>query len=402
MNNYQDELIGMFLIKPELLKVTILNEMFFDNKHAIIFKKIKKDYEQHDFIIMQDLASDKSVDFDLAVKCAASCTTTVHFDHYQAYAVAQYKKRFVLTYAKKLSDDDIDTDIFFQKVNKVTTLGIRQGTRVTYEKLMNSVRYKKKKIMFTRFKKFGDKLKLKENDLMILAGATGVGKSALALNILDDLSNNYPCLYFNLEMAETEIDMRMISIHSGLKVDEVDNYINLSQARMNVVNKAIREIDERHIDVANNSITLDELRSAITTYNQDKHFIVFVDHIGLIGTRGRTSYEKMTEIAKELRKMSLDNNCTIIGLCQLSRGSNDVNRPSLKLLRDSGEIEQSASKVVFFWEEKEEEIIHHSIIIEKNRSGKKARIPVIYNKENQLINEVIVRKKNEEEKNVQK
>ena len=32
MNNYQDDLIGMFLVKPQLLDLTILKPSYFDKK----------------------------------------------------------------------------------------------------------------------------------------------------------------------------------------------------------------------------------------------------------------------------------------------------------------------------------------------------------------------------------
>ena len=42
MNNYQDDLIGMFLVKPQLLDLTILKSSYFDKKHRDIFTAIKK------------------------------------------------------------------------------------------------------------------------------------------------------------------------------------------------------------------------------------------------------------------------------------------------------------------------------------------------------------------------
>lgn len=41
MNNYQDDLIGMFLVKPQLLDLTILKPSYFDKKHRDIFTAIK-------------------------------------------------------------------------------------------------------------------------------------------------------------------------------------------------------------------------------------------------------------------------------------------------------------------------------------------------------------------------
>ena len=58
------------------------------------------------------------------------------------------------------------------------------------------------------------------------------------------------------------------------------------------------------------------------------------------------------------------------------------------MLRDSGEIEQSARKVMFVWEENE----NYSICIEKNDSGGNRSIPVNYYKETQKFEEREARK----------
>ena len=46
MNNYQDDLIGMFLVNPKLLDLTILQPNYFDKKHRDIFVAIKKSYKE--------------------------------------------------------------------------------------------------------------------------------------------------------------------------------------------------------------------------------------------------------------------------------------------------------------------------------------------------------------------
>ena len=53
MNNYQDDLIGMFLTKPELLDITILKPQFFDKKHRIIFNAVRKSYHENKIFKLQ-------------------------------------------------------------------------------------------------------------------------------------------------------------------------------------------------------------------------------------------------------------------------------------------------------------------------------------------------------------
>lgn len=131
-------------------------------------------------------------------------------------------------------------------------------------------------------------------------------------------------------------------------------------------------------------MTLEKLKAYIAKATTNGHVIVFIDHIGLIGVKAHSSYERMTEIAKELRKMSLDYDCTIIGLCQLNRDATKGSKePSLSMLRDSGEVEQSANKVLFIWKYNDE----YSLRLEKNRSGSNGAVNIEYLKHNQIIRE---------------
>lgn len=389
MNNYQDDLIGMFLVKPQLLDLTILKPSYFDKKHRDIFTAIKKSYKENKTIILEDILAVKEIDVDLVIACSTSTATTALFEQYQDYAVKEYKKKALLATAKKLQNDEITIDEFYKDTNNFASLGSYSSTRLTKELLKGSITKHKNNIKFTRFSNLEKKLNLKENDFVILAGATGVGKSGIAINLMDDLSRNYPCVYFNFEMVEEELYQRLISINSKLNQKMLEQYETLPQKNMNVVNDAIDDISKRHIDIINHSSTLDKLRSFIMSYKSDKHFIVFVDHVGLIGVRAKNSYEKMTEVAKELRKMSLDNNCTIIGLCQLNReATKNAKQPNLSMLRDSGELEQSASKVIFVWKNEKDCAEDYYLVIEKNRSGPKSIIPIGYNKDNQVAYEL--------------
>ena len=389
MNNYQDDLIGMFLVKPQLLDLTILKPSYFDKKHRDIFTAIKKSYKENKTIILEDILAVKGIDVDLVIACSTSTATTALFEQYQDYAVKEYKKKALLATAKKLQNDEITIDEFYKDTNNFASLGSYSSTRLTKELLKGSITKHKNNIKFTRFSNLEKKLNLKENDFVILAGATGVGKSGIAINLMDDLSRNYPCVYFNFEMVEEELYQRLISINSKLNQKMLESYETLPQKNMSVVNDAIDDISKRHIDIINHSSTLDKLRSFIMSYKSDKHFIVFVDHVGLIGVKAKNSYEKMTEVAKELRKMSLDNNCTIIGLCQLNReATKNAKQPNLSMLRDSGELEQSASKVIFVWKDEKSNAENYYLVIEKNRSGPKSIIPIGYNKENQIAYEL--------------
>ena len=115
--------------------------------------------------------------------------------------------------------------------------------------------------------------------------------------------------------------------------------------------------------------------------------IIFIDHIGLVKVKGKSAYDRATEVAKELRSMCLDYNCTIVALSQLNRitdkQGNKPDKPNLSMLRDSGELEQSARKVAFVWELDND----YWIFIEKNDSAPKSKVRLKYIKDTQKMME---------------
>ena len=173
------------------------------------------------------------------------------------------------------------------------------------------------------------------------------------------MSKENKCVYFNMEMSEKTLYKRLTAIESGLEITKLNNFTTLTSEELKKVNVAISEIEKREIILINGKQTLDNLSKTLRSIDSDKPLLVILDHIGLIKTKGSSLYEKMTNIAKEIRTLCFECNCTVIALCQLSRDSQrrgDI--PKLQDLRDSGEIEQSARKVI---------LLHNEDLTNQNR-----------------------------------
>ena len=80
---------------------------------------------------------------------------------------------------------------------------------------------------------------------------------------------------------------------------------------------------------------------------------IILDYLGLIqpATRSASTYENISAISRELKRMAISLNVPVICLCQLSRQveSRQNKRPMLSDLRDSGAIEQDADGVLFLY-----------------------------------------------------
>lgn len=380
----QMDCIGTLALHPDLFRHCILEASYFTEGLSNIFHAISDYYRKTGVIVTTELLKYKGFNLDVYMKCqdAAYSGDVDRFNHVQRLVIDRYKERRIASLAEQLKHNAIDLSEYDQEYRKVIDLHLSETSRLTVQDLMEACKDDKKNIFFSRFRKLGALMRLKENDFMIVAGMTGGGKSGLAMNLVEDLSTNYRCLYFNLEMVPQELLQRLIAIKSGLLQDSVSKLDKLAQGEQNRAGDAINAIAQREIHVINTSQTLDTIRAAIAANNSDQHMIVVIDHIGLIGTKARSSYERMTEVAKELRKYSLDFNCTIIGLCQLNRDAGkSSDGPKLSMLRDSGEVEQSASKVLFVWNDES----GHSLVLLKNRSGSLGTIDIDYNKGSQRM-----------------
>ena len=270
-------------------------------------------------------------------------------------------------------------------------------SKLDYKTLSESITTDKADIIFEIHRNLSNRLKLKENDFVILTGRTGTGKTAYALNLMNDLSRNYRILYVNLEMAIVELHTRIISIQSNVRISDIDNLKKALKSKekvqdniqknLNNVQEAMKVIDKRNITIISESQTIEKLRNLISNLDDPKeHLIVFIDHLGLLGASGKSLYEKMTYVAKECRKMSLDYNCTIFGLCQLARDTKESKnqKPLLYQLKDSGELENSASRVLLIYEKEN----RYYIDIQKNRGGSCGEFPINYDKQTQRISEL--------------
>src|SRR5699024_9329375 len=121
--------------------------------------------------------------------------------------------------------------------------------------------------------------------------------------------------------------------------------------------------------------------------------VIFIDHLGLVRINGKTSlYEQMTEIMKNLRLICLEYDCTIIGASQLNRSAYNSEELSLSMLKDSGELENSARKIILLYRDKnsskEDLRPLMNVDICKNDSGATGILKMQYDKVKQIFEEV--------------
>ena len=126
--------------------------------------------------------------------------------------------------------------------------------------------------------------------------------------------------------------------------------------------------------------------------------LIVIDYLQLISGTGRENrQQEVSEISRQLKILAKELKVPVIALSQLSRGveQRQDKRPVLSDIRESGSIEQDADIVAFLYrddyyergtgeDEDGEEILEDNkveVIIEKNRSGSRGTVELLFIKE---------------------
>lgn len=387
----ENEYLSLIINYPELLERNILIDEYFQDLPKMMFQILIEEYKKSKVFILEKLFEYNNFDFayytGLLTSNIYTSTREIKFEELQKEIISKYKKR---KYKEIIESYDGDYEENYKELGKLTEINYQENSYITYDDVIEMLKHKNKRINLG-YNNLDFNLNLSENDMLILAGGTGGGKTAYALNLLLKLSKDYQCIYFNMEMSKNILYKRLCSISTGIELRELDDTENMSKERKLLIAQKIKEIDSRKIILLNGSQKIDDIKKNILNIKTDKHIIVFLDHIGLIRSAGSSLYEKMTNIAKNLRMICLDCNCTIIGLCQLSRESQKMNTPpKLQDLRDSGEIEQSARKVIMLYNKTNDNSKREhdmEIIIAKNDDGNKCSKEFIFDRHTQRFTE---------------
>ncbi len=198
----------------------------------------------------------------------------------------------------------------------------------------------------------------KPGDLMYLAGATSIGKTALALGICYNLIRaGMPVGYISLEMSGNQVFDRLI-LETGKDIIPATSFLAGCPL---------------YIDDSGNGNIASILSRANLLIKRHKIRLLVVDHLQLVTGKGETRNQELTAISGSLKRFAVRNQIAILGLSQLNRkGADDI--PKLEHLRDSGALEQDADYVLLLHRPKSDADRNLAYLeLAKNRHGKTGR-----------------------------
>lgn len=191
--------------------------------------------------------------------------------------------------------------------------------------------------------------------LYVLAGATSMGKSALAWGIAENAAvAGIPVLFITMEMSSQSLGRRALARRTGIGTTQLrrGKYGPLDAPALVDAQAALSNLPlwmEHRPGITPAEVKL------VAQSAKRRHGIglVVVDHIGIMSSGGRHSNRtaEITAITGALKGTAMSLELPVLALSQLSRNvsSRDDHRPQLQDLRDSGSIEQDADAVLLLY-----------------------------------------------------
>lgn len=203
----------------------------------------------------------------------------------------------------------------------------------------------KERSLHTGYALFDQRHLLRPGTLTVIAAFTSVGKSALAMNIAVNVAKGgAPTAYYSLEMGKAELAARAVSPAIGIPASVIANEA-LSEAGFRRYAAAAPGIGELPIYIDERStVSFDATVSSIRMMAKTKGVrLVIIDYLQIYTQTTDNVEASLGQMARAAKNVAIETGAAVILLSQLNRSSDT---PSLKMLRGSGQIEESADNVV--------------------------------------------------------
>jgi replicative DNA helicase len=225
---------------------------------------------------------------------------------------------------------------------------------------------------------------LQPSELVILAARPSMGKTALALNIAENIAMRHrePVAIFSLEMSKESLLLRMLASEARVDAHKFRTG-HMNRDDWGKITGALTELGEAPLWIDDSaSSTVLEMGAKARRLKRDRGLsLMIVDYLQLVVPsnpgRGVNRQEEVSSISRALKGLAKELKIPVMVLSQLTRAPEREDRkPQLSDLRESGAIEQDADVVLFinrpnFYKTDlpEEDRAKAELIIAKQRNG---------------------------------
>lgn len=234
---------------------------------------------------------------------------------------------------------------------------------------------------------------LQPSELIILAARPSMGKTALALNIAENvaLRQREPVAVFSLEMSKESLLLRMLASEARVDAHKFRTG-HMNKEDWGKITTGLANLGESPLWIDDSaSTTVLEMGAKARRLKRDKGLsLVIVDYLQLVvpSNTGRNTnrQEQVASISRAMKGLAKELKIPVLVLSQLTRApERDERKPQLADLRESGAIEQDADVVLFIHRPNfyktdlpEEERAKAEVIIAKQRNGPTGNLNFVF------------------------
>jgi replicative DNA helicase len=200
---------------------------------------------------------------------------------------------------------------------------------------------------------------LQGGDLVIIAARPSMGKTALAMNIVEHVALHLKkaAAVFSMEMSGPQLAMRMIGSVGRVNQHELRTGTFQEDDWSRLVD-AVGKLNEAQIYIDDTAgLNALEVRSRARRLHRQCGglSLIVVDYLQLMSASGGGREEnratEVAEISRSLKGLAKELNVPVVALSQLNRSveSRQDKRPMMSDLRESGAIEQDADVILFIY-----------------------------------------------------
>jgi replicative DNA helicase len=209
---------------------------------------------------------------------------------------------------------------------------------------------------------------MQPGELIIIAARPSMGKTALALNIAEQMATGgnsggtpntpIPIALFSLEMSKSAVTQRLISARSGIPSQNLRGGIRLSDRDYRKLLSACDDLAKApvYVDDTPNMTVLALRARARRLVAQHGVKAIMIDYLQLLTAPGAARESRQVEvstISRGIKALARELNVPVVCLSQLNRASEqrEGNKPRMSDLRESGSIEQDADVIILLHRE---------------------------------------------------
>jgi replicative DNA helicase len=414
-------ILGAVLLDNHALNAAVerlRSEDFFLPQHRRIFERMvqlgEKQHAIDTITLMEDLSRAGELEASGGVAYLSSLTDglprVTNVDHYARIGKAKSVLRSLIYSASAIQEQALaagdDADVILDRAEtailqlaedrvKAGLIGVKDLVKDGFERL-EKIFSEGRRItgLATGYGNLDNETAgLQSSELIILAARPSMGKTALALNIAENIAmrQREPVAIFSLEMSKESLLLRLLASEARVDAHKFRTG-HMNRDDWGKVTGSLARLGDAPIWIDDSaSSTVLEMGAKARRLKRDRGLsLMVVDYIQLVvpstNRRNSNRQEEVSSISRSLKALAKELKVPVLVLSQLTRAPEREDRkPQLSDLRESGAIEQDADVVLFinrpnFYKTDlpDEDRAKAELIIAKQRNGPTASLNFVF------------------------